>query len=178
MADPAPIVLGVASELSGRWFVPGREENAASGRLLFDPVDGLTLETVSDLPLLGTGNEPEPFVLGITVDGRLVTLRRVFGVQQRWNSLGGVWALTAHANTAFIGMHATSERELRFHVMQARLTHLNEWSYTTGIDLDHAVFPKGGTMEFAVPSPIVLASHRGDGLALVRVRGGAVSRKG
>jgi hypothetical protein len=159
MADD-PLTLTAPLELVGQWYTPENEEQPASGRLLFDPVDGLTLETVSDVPLFLWGPDEQPILLGITVDGRLVTLRGVHKTNENYNSRGGVLT-RATVRTAFVGMHAATENDLKFHRVEARLSHLNEWCYMSGVDLSKAVFPKGGTIAFRPPTQLVLARTRG-----------------
>jgi hypothetical protein len=150
--------LTAPHELVGQWYVPEGEERSGSGRLLFDPVEGLTLETVSDRPLLR--RDGEPTLLGITVDGRLVTLRNVHSTTENYNSRGGVLT-KAHVRTAFVGMHATTEDDLRFHKIEARLSHLNEWCYLSGVDLSEAVFPASGKITIEHVPPLVLARPPG-----------------
>jgi hypothetical protein len=154
----APLPLDVATELVGEWFEPGKEDQRASGRLLFDPDHGLNLETVSDLPLFP--RDTIPIMLGVTVDGRLVTLRDVMLQTSTYNSLGGTLA-KAHVRMAFVGMHASNLSELRLWNVQARLSHLNDWCFTSGIDFGHAFFPTAGQIAFRPPSSIVLARNRG-----------------
>jgi ApeA-like protein/HEPN superfamily Apea-like protein len=151
------IPLDAPTELVGTWHVPGAEERPAAGRLLFDPAEGLHLETISDLPLLLTFEVP--ILLGVTVDGRLVTLRNVHRLKQNYNSSGGVLT-QASAQMAFVGMHATTEDELRLHAVQARLSHLNEWCFVSGVDLSNAIFPTGGTISFQQLDPLILARVR------------------
>jgi hypothetical protein len=163
MADAA-IPLNAPAEFVGQWFRPGEDADAASGRLLFDPVEGLTLETVSDRPLIRPTGELA-ILLGISVDGRLVTLRNVNRTQQNYNSRGGILT-RAVVQSAFVGMHAAKEADLRFLFVEARLSHLNEWCYVSGVDLSNAIFPKGGTMTFQPLAQMILARTRG---ALVSV---------
>src|SRR3954447_3186065 len=105
---PTPITLTSPTEPVGRGFAPEAEEHAASGRLIFNPGEGLTLETISDLPLVSS-RATLPIVLGITVDGRLVTLRlrNVFSITSNYHSPGG-WSERSNVSTAFVGIHADS----------------------------------------------------------------------
>lgn len=123
MPDPA-LPLNTATELVGEWYEPGQEDQPASGRLLFDPVEGLTLEVVTGFAPLFMRDEI-PVMLGVTVDGRLVTLRNVLQRRSRSNSRGGTLA-TARVSTAFVGAHASTPDELRLWHLDARLSHLNE----------------------------------------------------
>jgi hypothetical protein len=158
MADPVPIPLTAATEFIGIWYRPEDTEQVATGRLIFDPAGGLTLEVVSRLPLFRSGEEI-PILLGVTSDGRSVTLRNVLRSSSTWNARGGDF-VRASVRTAFVGMHAT-ETDLRFHSIEARLSHLNDWCFDSGIDLEQATFPKGGTMTFTAPDELVLAHTRG-----------------
>jgi hypothetical protein len=165
VADSAPIPLTVATDFVGDWFLPDDQEHIATGRLIFDPLDGLKLEVVSDMPLFRASGEIA-ILLGVTVDGRLVTLRNVHSTSSQWNSRGGQFT-RAIVGTAFVGIHAKTESELRFHSIEARLSHLNDWCYVSGIDLDHAVFPHGGSVTFKQPDEVILTRTKG---ALVAVR--------
>jgi hypothetical protein len=140
MAD-APLPLNAPTELIGEWFEPDRPDNPASGRLRFDPVDGLTFETVSDAPMMRT--EQIPIMLGVTVDGRWVTLRNVTAGSWNYNPRGGTLA-TSRVGVAFVGMHATTLDELRLWNVDARLSHLNDWCFRSGIEFEKAIFPRGG----------------------------------
>jgi hypothetical protein len=163
MAD-APLPLNVATEFVGEWFTPDRPDEPAPGRLQFDPVEGLSLETVSAVPVMGGGEIP--LMLGRTVEGRLVTLRDLGQRSQRFNSRGGT--LTRfRASAAFVGMHAWTPADLRLWHVDARLSHLNDWCYRTGIDFADAIFPRGGSIAFQPPDPFVVGRARG---ALLSVR--------
>lgn len=151
------------AELVGEWFEPGKDDQRASGRLLFDPDEGLSLETVSNLPLMH--GEPIPIMLGLTVDGRLVTLRDVILRTSRHNSRGGTLT-KAGVTMAFVGMHASTVEELRLWNIQARLSHLNDWCFRTGINLDKAIFPTAGTIAFGPPPPFVIGRTRGALIAM------------
>ncbi len=157
MAD-ASLPLNIATELVGEWWEPGHEDRPASGRLTFDPDDGLRLETVSDLPPYP--RDTTPIMLGVTVDGRLVTLRDVMVTSSDYNSRGGTLA-KAVVSMAFVGMHADTVEELQLWNVQARLSHLNDWCFTTGIHFEHAFFPRAGQIDFRPPDPVTLARHRG-----------------
>jgi hypothetical protein len=164
MADE-PLPLNAATELVGEWYEPGREDRPVSGRLLFDPVKGgLTLEVVTGFAPLFMRDEI-PVMLGVTVEGRLVTLRDVVQKRSRSNSRGGTLA-TARVSTAFVGVHASTPDELRLWHLDARLSHLNDWCFRTGIDFDEAVFPRSGSIAFRSPDPVVVGRARGAQLTL------------
>jgi hypothetical protein len=159
VADLVPIPLTAATEFIGAWYLPEDEEHVATGRLTFHPRDGLKLEVVSEIPLFRGGAEI-PILLGRMADGRAVTLRDVLSSSSTWNSRGAYFT-RAYVGSAFVGMHARTESDLRFHSVEARLSHLNAWCHLSGIDLEQALFPRGGTMTFTPPRALVLARTKG-----------------
>ena len=102
---------------------------------------------------------PTPIVLGVTVDGRFVTLVDVRLTNRQVSIPGGI-RTEAIVRTAFAGMHASTEQALRLHSLRARASHLTEWLGRTAIDLSQAVFPKAGTATWHTPSTFHLARVR------------------
>ena len=84
--------------------MPGNREATASGRLVYAPDDRLELHTTSGNDVF-QHHEPIPWVHGLTVDGRPVTLRNCFALNWSLNMPGGV-AARVYAQQAFVGMHA------------------------------------------------------------------------
>ena len=139
--------------------MPDQPDRIASGRLLYDPEEGLFLETISDVPLL-LGPGSAPILLGVAVDGRLVTLRDVDQLSERFSAPGGS-SLRASVRTAFVGMHAETPEALRLHSVDARLSHLTHWCSKPGIDVRHTIWPRGGVIHFGAPPTVVLAKTAG-----------------
>lgn len=155
----ASIPLTEPTEIVGEWYLPDQPDRIASGRLLYDPEDGLFLETISDVPLL-LGRGSAPILLGVAVDGRLVTLRDVDQLSERFSAPGGS-SLRASVRTAFVGMHAETPEALRLHSVDARLSHLTDWCSKPGIDVRHTTWPHGGVIQFGAPPTVVLAKTAG-----------------
>ena len=126
----ASIPLTEPTEIVGEWYLPDQPDRVASGRLLYDPEDGLFLETISDVPLL-LGPGSAPILLGVAVDGRLVTLRDVDQLSERFSAPGGS-SLRASVRAAFVGTHAETPEALRLHSVDARLSHLTHWCSKPG----------------------------------------------
>jgi hypothetical protein len=126
-----PVRLDRPAEFVGEWWLPGAHGSVASGRLRFQPFESLMLEAVSSGGFLSF-DEPVPWLLGLTVDGRPVTLRDLVVVDWRLSMPGGV-LVKAHAREAFVGMHAASERDLRFHSLSARVANLAPWLDPPGL---------------------------------------------
>jgi hypothetical protein len=162
-----PTSLSSGREFFGSWHPPGDRESAESGRLVFDPTDGLTLETTARLP------RDAPIVHGTTSTGQLVTLTETLEQTSSFNSRGGHFTRTT-ARAAFFGIHAATTDELRFVALEARLSNLNDWCNLSGIDVSGTVQLRGGTIALRCPDPIALARPR---QALVGVNFEIVGRR-
>ncbi len=125
MASGDPLPLDQPAELVGEWWLPGAPNEIASGRLIYQPYEPLRLEAVSAGRLLGT-SDSIPWLHGLMVDGRFVTLRNLVIVDWSLSMPGGVLA-QAHVGEAFVGMYAASEAELRLHSLEARIANLTAW---------------------------------------------------
>ena len=77
MPSGDPVRLDQAAEWAGQFWRPDQPDNVESGRLRYDPEDGLHLDLVSGARFPDLHDE-FPWILGQTVDGRLVTLRDSF----------------------------------------------------------------------------------------------------
>jgi hypothetical protein len=154
--DPVP--LDEPSEFVGEWWRPEAPDNIASGRLRYHPENGLSLELISAGAFVHFEDDC-PWILGYSVEGRPITLRNSFVSNWKQHIPGGV-EVELHANQAFIGMHATSEQELRFHHLRARMTNLVGWLGVTGIQTP--VAGRGaGSLKYRRPQPILLSRARG-----------------
>ncbi len=154
MARDKPLPLNEPCELVGEWWLPSAPDHTASGRLVYDPDSGLRLETIGGAVF--HPNDPIPIILGLTVEGRPVTLRKCWVRDWSAHLPGGIRAET-HAHEAFVGMHAEHDDDLRLHNLQARVTQLTPWLNEPAIDLTKTVFPRAGTISFQTPSVRALA---------------------
>jgi hypothetical protein len=138
--------LDEQAELVGEWWLPGEEDQSGSGRLLYEPVTGLHIEVVGG----GVFKDPTasvPWVLGLTVDGRRVTLRGCDVLDWGLSMPGGVFA-KARVAQAFVGMHASGDAELRLHSLRARIANLGGWLDARALEVA-GVFPRTGTVGFS-----------------------------
>lgn len=152
-----PFRLDQPAELVGEWWLPDAPDNIATGRLTYEPEGGLVLDAMGGA-LFQTA-DPMPSILGMTVDGRRVTLRDSFMTSSSVTIPGGVHTVL-RANQAFVGIHAAEEAALSFHWLRARMTNLALWSGVTGIDAEGrpGVF---GTITYGPLQPLALARHSG-----------------
>lgn len=105
--DPLP--LDVEAQLAGEWWTPDDPGATAYGILTYKPEDGLQLRLTSGRDIVRF-DTPIPWLHGLTVDGRPVTLRNSFVSAWSHHIPGGIDA-RVHVHEAFVGMHAASERE-------------------------------------------------------------------
>ncbi len=129
-----PLPLDQPAELVGEWWLPDAPEDVASGRLIYEPYEGLRLQAVSAGRLLAT-SEPIEWLHGMTVDGRFVTLRNLDVVNWSMSMPGGILA-EANVGEAFVGFYADSEDELRFHQLNARIANLTAWLDPPGFTVE------------------------------------------
>lgn len=115
----------------GIWFLPENENNEKehiTGNLTFSKDNGC------DLSLLGTLDEfknsdidhnPE-FILGLTSDGKRITLYRCFEYSRTIN-LPGMETCTYQPLYILIGKHFKNKEELEFYSIKARFKNLDLW---------------------------------------------------
>src|SRR5436190_526380 len=126
-----PLPLDAPAEMAGDWWLPEDPDRRGHGRLIYSASEGLQLDVTT-----GGGvfrfEEPEPWINGQTVDGRPVTLRdsTVTGFSV---SLPGGDRARLRIRQAFVGVHVSADRELRFVALRARMTNLREWLGITGL---------------------------------------------
>jgi hypothetical protein len=164
MAKRPPLPLDEEAELVGEWWLPGEEDRLASGRLVYTPATGVHIDVVSRGGVF-KDFEPVAWVLGLTADGRRVTLRDCEVLDWRMNVQGGRFGgarvhARARARQAFIGMHAISDAELRMHSLHARMANLGGWLNAPAIEIEGA-FPRGGRIDFRRLGEFDLGRTRG-----------------
>jgi hypothetical protein len=130
-----PLPLDQPAELVGEWWLPDAPKEVASGRLIYEPYEGLRLQAVSAGRLLATGDQVIAWLHGMTVDGRFVTLRNLDVVDWRMSMPGGILA-EANVAEAFVGFYAESDDDLRFHQLNARIANLTAWLDPPGFTVE------------------------------------------
>ncbi len=125
-----PLSLADPHEFVGEWWVPQKANRIVSGRLIYRPGERLRFEAISghDLRLVGT----VPWLNGLTVDGRQITLRTMSIVNMNAYAPGGV-LVAGDVYQAIVGMHASSDNDLRFHALHARVSNLATWLDPPGL---------------------------------------------
>lgn len=155
MARNDPLPLDQPVELVGEWWLPDAPESTATGRLTYVPDEGLLLDVMGGA--LFHTSTPLPWILGLTVDGRRVTLRNSFMTTSSVNMPGGIHVVL-RVNQAVVGVHASSEAELSLDWLEARVTNLVPWLRLTGIDAQGG---RGlGTITYGPVQPVYVGWFR------------------
>ncbi len=152
-------------ELLGVWWIPAQQPNAIAGILTFSHQEGFNLnligmfKPVQALPLVQT----QPIILGVTQEGKAVTLQDCVEVNTQLN-FGGSFSFSKQqfkAQSAYIGTHFAYPQEVRFYKVALQYSYLPAWAKLPW--LQEQVIPnesgKLGKHEFAyTPPPEVMAT--------------------
>ncbi len=120
-------------DYSGIWWLPSHPENQISGRLKFDPVKEISLDLIGsfhELKYLGNIREEE-IILGLTSNGKLVTLYKCFETSKSI-SFPGFAHSAYHAQFVFVGHHFNKSEEFLFESMSINYYFLEKWVGITG----------------------------------------------
>lgn len=127
-------------ELLGRWWRPPDEASAVGGILRFSHRQGSELELIGALSELQPFTELEacPLILGITRDGKEVTLVGCQEVHRSHSLTAGFPHQRWRADTAYLGAHFDDQAELRFRKASIQFTYLPEWARRFGLGWQHS----------------------------------------
>ncbi len=151
-------------DLSGVWWLPDNPKNQIAGNLKFSPEAGAHLELIgsfknpADLRVLDNSvfSSP-PIILGITLNGKLVTLYKCFE-KSFGLSLPGLTKSIFIASFVFIGCHFQKEEAILFNEVSINYSNLDDWISISGIS-QQTEFDQGGrlakmTLEYKPPTEI------------------------
>ncbi len=112
----------------GRFWLPGDTGQGVSGRLIYNPVEGITIEITAGLvPAKFDGSaEKNPIVHGQLMSGSLVTLVEAFVTSQS-AGFGGDGPVTITADKAIIGCHVPNPEQMRVKSCSLGVADLDEW---------------------------------------------------
>ena len=116
--------------VQGLWWLPETPDDAETGTLTFDQIEGARLSVVGRLaPLkngpLGAGEESD-VIHGFTTDGKPVSLLKTFVVNSRMG-FPGIATEAWHVHTIAIGAHFYSADELLFNRSWVRFDGIARW---------------------------------------------------
>jgi len=120
-------------EIKGDWFLPNEKDNAIHGTLIFEPFEASTLELYGSLEdnYVFNQNSEQTIILGITSDGKHVTLYKCLNIFHNifLNTSEGANKITSKYTVRFviIGLHAFSQDDLVFNKISSEIFNLGEW---------------------------------------------------
>lgn len=149
--------------LVGYWWRPNDAKTKVPGTLQRDAEGKLNLDllgTFSGVDL-HSFNEPSTrscdVLLGISEDGKLVTLVDCLGGNQVYRTQG-VLTESFHPHIVILGKHFKNKDAIKFDEMVIRLTHLDEWVFLHGFSLEISQKPFHVKASYKHPGRIKLFS--------------------
>ena len=117
--------------LQGRWWLPQTPNDAETGTLTFDQINGANLSIVGRLKPLNAqpveADEQHIAIHGITTDGKPVTLLKTFAIRSNIALNSGISTETWYAHYIAIGAHFLSAEELLFNRSWVRFDGIARW---------------------------------------------------
>ncbi len=117
-------------ELLGTWWLHPNQSNALPGTLTFSDQDGIYLTLMGSFKPISELQEIKsyPIILGITKDGKYVTLSECLEVQSQLG-LGGSFYSNQRfrIQSAYLGVHFADPNAIRFHKMEIQYSYLPQW---------------------------------------------------
>ena len=114
--------------VNGLFWLPEMPERRVAGILTYDPAGNSTLALIGSLKEFAQINEffTPDIILGISLDGKPITLYRCFEKSSRFSS-GGPLVTDFHVLTILIGAHFQSAQDIKFRRMYFEFSGLREW---------------------------------------------------
>ena len=141
---------------TGVWFTPENPDNRLSGTLSFDLQTGIELELVGTLVASRShDNIHEPkFILGLTTDGKTITLYRSFE-SSRSMHLPGMPTCKYVVLYVLSGAHFERDEDFVFHSVRGRLRNLETWISKYGFSVVETDFTTKTTkVEYTLPNSV------------------------
>lgn len=123
-------------ELKGYWWLPSSEEKKLPGTLTFSQEDGAFLEIVGVFGAERIAKiEQPPIILGITQDGKPITLYKCIYTQWIY-PLVGLGGGKYRVHVIFEGVHFDSEDKIKFNQICGSYTDLDAWVNINGFTIE------------------------------------------
>lgn len=140
-------------EYKGRWWLPDKPEKQVSGTLKFTPNEGAILDLIGSFRDAENNKMSEPeIILGISSDGKNVTLHKCFEIQSDV-SFPGLSTSSFYANEVFVGTHFQKSEDIKFRKLSIRYSYLDEWVNISGFDIRYPD-EKEVVIKYKQPKPI------------------------
>jgi len=136
-------------EYKGIWWLPNKPKEQISGVFKFTPNEGAILD------LIGSFKDTEPkIILGISSDGKKITLYKCFKTQSNLSILGFSTS-SFYANMAFVGIHFQKTEDIKFKGLSVHYMYLDEWFNISGfVDIQYSSDEKEIVIKYELLKPI------------------------
>lgn len=145
-------------EYQGYWWLPDTPDNRVPGTLVFDPEAGASLELLGSLQGLDGVTLPlDPeLILGISSDGKSITLKECSRTMGAVSFGGGFATSTFSADMVFVGEHFEQTEDVGFERLIVEYLHLDAWADTTGFEVEMIDDPDAYpiTVRHRIPEPM------------------------
>src|SRR5260370_15488542 len=120
-----------AFEFLGQWWVLPDQTKAIPGTLTFTNQDGIRLMLMGSFKSIPElqNFKTYPIILGITQDGKSITLSECMEIQIQLGLSGSNYSNQGfRIGSAYIGFHFADPQEIRFHKIEVQYSHLPDWA--------------------------------------------------
>jgi ApeA N-terminal domain 1 len=110
-----------AFEFLGVWWIPPDQTNIVPGTLTFTHQDGIRLMLMGSLSPIQDlqAFKKYPIILGVTQEGKQVTLSECFQIQRQLGFGGSNYSNQGfRIGTVYVGTHFADPQEIRFHKIE------------------------------------------------------------
>lgn len=139
-------------DFQGYFWLPGSPDSRVPGRCytLEDGTIQLDILGILSGSVLPTDDAEIPRILGVSVNGQLVTLDNCFYKNRNFN-FPGLAISKIHVNLALIGCHFDQGKEIAFDEITCYSEAIDEWLQFGPIDVSWASSPSRATISFSPP---------------------------
>lgn len=141
----------------GVWFLPENQENKVTGDLHYTPENGITLSLLGGLSEITSDFFDPELILGITADGKKISLYKCFRRQRVFNFPGLVTSEFG-ADFVLIGRHFSSTSEMKFKEIVGSIEDFDYWLDRFGFTVvDYDKESKKCIIEYTNPEDLLFA---------------------
>ncbi len=123
-------------EHKGIWWLPDKAEEQISGTLKFSTNEGVILDLIGYFndPRSSGGMQNFPIILGVTVDGKEITLTNCSETTNTTH-IPGIQTSSFYSRLVFKGVHFEKLENIRFKNISVHYSHLDDWLGISGFSI-------------------------------------------
>lgn len=148
----------------GEWWIPENPDKKISGFLTFSQESGGKLNLIGSFKDIegrsAVENDSYPVVLGVTTDGKYITLQSSFETNYSFTT-AMTQETSLYVNYIYVGIHLPEESYFSFNKIQAKFTYLYDWVGVSGISRESLGGGSGFQMSYTPPEDITIRTENG-----------------